>query len=153
MAHSGSAQLKERALELMKNLGFRTLGKTLPDCHSRNVYCYEVDKKEEFILIQCRSHQSNTDRYLVGIIMDALAKVDSVFLYFDREYKAFKFPAEFLRKIHEERVQLGDASYTGAHDEQWRIDLYLSDKKLSPQGSNGYRYDVAPYVISVEQNR
>ncbi len=153
MAHAGSAELKDRARELMRNLGFRSRFKTLPGCHSRNVYCYEIDGKEESILIQCRSHQSETDRYLVGIIMEALPKVDSVFLYFDRERKALKFPAEFLRRIHEERVRIGDASYTGSHDEQWRVDLYLSDEELSPQGSGGRRYDIEPYVIKIEPNQ
>ena len=153
MAHAGSAELKGRALELMRSLGFGLRGQRLPGCRSRNVYCYDVDGNEEFILIQCRSYQSDTDRYLVGIIMEALFKVDSVFLYFDRECKAIKFPANFLRRIHEERVVIGDASYTGSHNEQWRVDLYLSDEQLSPQGSSGRRYDIGSYVIKIEPNK
>jgi len=147
MAHIGSDRLMPAALGVLRDLGYHPREKRPLGCTSRNVYCYEKDGKEEFILVQCRSHQDETDRYLVGVIVEALRQVNSVVLFLEGEPSILKIPAEFLRRIHEDRAKIGDARYTGPHNEQWRIDVYLSDAEMSPQGSSGHRYNIMPYVV------
>jgi hypothetical protein len=72
-----------------------------------------------------------------------------VALFFEGEPIMVILPATHLRDIHRRSVELGDASYSGRHDAQWRVDFYLSDRELSPQGSNGRRYDISRYVVQL----
>ena len=149
MAKLGASLLQPQAQEQLISIGYKLSWKTLPDYKSRNVQCIEKDGKEEFALIQCRSHDSENSRYLVGIIVEALNSVNSVVLYFQGETTLFKIPAQFLIEIHEERIKIGDARYT---EKQWRVDFTVFNKKMSPQGSNGVWYDVSPYAIKIKQS-
>ena len=147
MSRVGGNAVKQIALSVLRDLGLREVQRSLPTSRSKNVYCLGVAGASEFVLIQCRQHQGETDRYLVGLMVEALSKVDSVVIFLEKEAKFFKIPASFLIRIHEERKRVGDASYTGAYDEQWRVDIHVHHAELSPQGSGGRRYSLQRFVI------
>ncbi|MGF1633188.1 MAG: hypothetical protein ACFCVE_05005 [Phycisphaerae bacterium] len=86
---------------------------------------------------------------MIGIVMEPLSVVDHVALYLEGESCLFLFPAPYLREIHERHRLQGDARYTGDFEQQWRIDLRVADAALSPQGSDGKRYDIRAYRIQV----
>ena len=150
MALSGGRDHKYAALRSLRALGIRQLARPYHGT-SRSVFCLGVDGANEFVLVQCRSYQADTDRYLVGLMVEALASVRSVVLYFDGESKFFKIPARFLREIRDERERVGDARYTGKESEQWRVDIFVHQEELSPQGSGGARYSLRPYAIHPAQ--
>jgi hypothetical protein len=87
----------------------------------RNVRVLMRGGESEVVLIQTRSHQPETSRYLVGIVVADMERVDEVVLYFEEEARYIKVPASFLRGIHTRMRERGLARYTGAHDQQWRV--------------------------------
>ncbi|MCC6681588.1 MAG: hypothetical protein IT445_11860 [Phycisphaeraceae bacterium] len=149
MAQPGTATLKSNAFAALETLGYSMRWDRLVDCRSRSVHKMAKDGKETWFLIQCRHNQPETDRYLVGIIVDALKRVDFVALFFEGETRLPIIPAEYLLKILQHHKQVGDASFTGNHSEQWRVDIHLSDEQLSPQGSCGQRYSISSYINRV----
>lgn len=149
MAQPGTAQLRSAAFDTLKSLGYTKLWGTLDGCRSRSVQKMSKDGDELWLLLQCRHHQSESDRYLIGVIVDALRRVDQVAFFFEGETRIPIFPSTFLSEILDKHKKAGDARFTGEHDEQWRIDIHLSDEQLSPQGSNGQRYNISSYVHRV----
>lgn len=115
----------------------------------RNVRVLTRGGESEVVLIQTRSHQPETSRYLVGVMAADLERVDEVVLFFEDETRYLKIPAPFLRGIHARMRDRGLARYTGSHDQQWRVDIHLSSGELSPQGSDGERHDIAGYLCPV----
>jgi hypothetical protein len=149
MSQVGWERLMPEALSTLRRVGYRHVNRFLSGCSSRNVYCLEKDGKQEFVLIQCRSCRPGDDRYLVGLIVEALQKVESVALFFEGESRMLKIPAAILRQILCDRVDFGDARFTGNRKEQWRVDFYVSEAKMSPQGSEGRKYDLGEHVIEI----
>jgi len=148
MARLGTVELNDAALEALRNAGFRTTWGRLDGCRSWSVHRFEKDGKESWFLIQARHNQPDTDRYLVGLIVDAMDRVDNVALFFEGE-KLLILPSSFLCEIHNRHKALGNASYTGLRDRQWRVDFFLSAGELSLQGSKGQRYDFAAHATSI----
>lgn len=146
MAKPGTTELRSAAFEVLRSLGYTKRSGNLCGCRSRSVQKMAKGNDELWLLLQCRHHQTESDRYLVGIIVDALRRVDQVAIFFEGETRIPIFPASFLAEILEQHRKSGDARFTGKNDEQWRIDIHLSDEQLSPQGSNGQRYKISPYV-------
>jgi len=149
MARTGTTELTAKGLATLRGLGYRRVFATPDKCQSRSVYRFAKDDLEGWFLVQVRHHQEESSRYLVGIMVEALERVDWVALYFEGESKMLILPATFLRDILRERMRAGDARYTGAHNGQWRVDFYLSENTLSPQGSVGHRYDVSRFVVEI----
>jgi hypothetical protein len=146
MAKPGTAQLRKTAIATLHALGYqRTLGR-LNGYYGRSVERMIKNGIESWYLIQCRHHQSDTHRYLIGILVDALQKVDQVVLFFEGEPKIVIIPAEFLRGILRRRIEAGNARYTGPHNEQWRVNVHLYYERLSSQGSGGTWHDISRFV-------
>ncbi len=148
MAKQGSNALLGEAQQTLRDLSYQILYESSHRDFSQQVFSLIRDGVKEIALIQCRSENVD-NRYVVGVILKALKAVDCVVLYFRGREKLVKIPAQLLLQIHDECKYRGQVAYTGDRCQQWRIDIHLSDKELSPQNSGGLRYSIAPYVIKV----
>ena len=152
MAKPGRKDLIPEALSKLESIGFQINHSVPPGCWSDQVYALSINGLKEFALIQCRSYQSD-NRYLVGIIVEALQKVDCVVLFFQGRRKLLKITAPILRDLFGKCRNLGIAAFTGEVEQQWRVNVQLGDEGLIPQGSSWYSIDLSPHVILIEPNR
>src|SRR5262249_10387516 len=90
-------------------------------------------------------------RYLFGIMMPDLPRVEFVILWLEIGENLFKIPSRFLQDIHREMEKQGCARYSG---KQWRINILLDETVLSPQGTRGKRrYSIDEYTVDLPNER
>ncbi len=147
MAGTRRSELLSMATHDLWVAGWRCLRPGPLAGYGGNVRFLERNGTRVAALVQCRTHDPRTQRYLVGIQMGDLVRVEYVVLWLEDEPVYFMIPAGLLRTIHEVRRLLGDARYTGPRDEQWRVDVQVHERSLSPQGSSGCRYDISEFAV------
>lgn len=148
MPRPSAEALLSKANDALQRLGYRSIEPALPELRCRRVFSAQRSGRRELLLIQCRSSVASASRrYLVGIIRKALPEVDDLVVFLDEENQLVKVPAARLIQIYNENE--ATAKYSGPHDGQWRVVIDLDDKTLSPQGSNGKRYEFTKYFVDL----
>ena len=151
MARGRQTELLALAIRSLQQAGFTVTPPGGPVPYGRNVRRLGRGAALETALIQTRSSQPDSSRYMVGIIRADLARVDCVVLWFEDEQHYLHMPSEFLRRLHDSAQEREIARYTGVDDRQWRIDIHLDERTVSPQGSDGERHWVTEYIVRVGQ--
>lgn len=145
-------ELMRMALADLRLLGYSTAAPEWPSPFGKKVRRLSGIDERFHALIQTRSFQHSTWRYLVGLVIPDMRRVDQVIIWFENERSLLKIPASYLRGILDEWEALGDARYS-TEGRQWRVDFHLSHGFLSPQGSGGKPYDISKYFVNLPVNQ
>lgn len=149
MARGRQTELLGLAIASLRHTGFLVAVPNGVAPYGRNVRTLRWGDRSETVLIQARSYDPNSHRYMVGIILADLARVDSVVLWFEDESRYLRIPSLFLQQLHNQMRERSLARYTGEDEQQWRIDIHLDEHAISPQGSRGERFPAAEYIYEV----
>jgi hypothetical protein len=142
------AELMDGAVKQLREFGFNVSEPPL-EFEFGKIVCSKTQKIlsrdgcEDRVLIQTRSFQADSKRYLVGVLFKELSKVQSYVLWFEKEPYFLKFPAGFLISCHESAKATNRARYTG--EDQWRINVELTEKIITPQGISGCEISIEAY--------
>ena len=152
MGSSGRSDLLTLARKTLYSLGYRVELTRIEGCRCRSIHVLSKGAVDELTLLHTRHYRPHDSRYLVGIAWEALDDVNYVALFFEREPKLARIPAQWLADKLQRHRLIGDARFTGPYNEQWRVDIHLDDCELSPQGSAGKRYDISEFMLDVPAN-
>lgn len=117
----------------------------------QNVWTLQYEGEYVDCLMQTRSYDDDTDRYLIGIVVPDLRRVAQFIAWFENEGVAYRIPAEWLCELLDKCIEAGTAAFT--HDgRNWRVDFHLDEDTLSPQQSFGERYPIGRYRIDIPKS-
>ncbi len=131
MAGARSEELLDLALRCLKSSGYDSSYPHDGEIYGRNVRVLVKNGESHRALIQTRSHEDKP-RYLVGIMIHDLEKVDRVVLWLEGEDYFFIIPAQMLRRVLDKSRRIGDAAYS-SRGKQWRVTIEVDNLTLSPQ--------------------
>jgi hypothetical protein len=119
-----------------------TYGREKGDGFGASVEYFRFKDSEDAvpILLQTRSHQKGNDRYWIGFMPKDLEKVDLVAVWLQNEAVLFIFPAPWLKDT---------LLRNKADGKQWKADINVGRRTLSPQSSGGASYDISAYAVAI----
>jgi len=106
MMRGRDSELMSLVLADLRRLGYTASYPERCSGFGKKVFWLSRSEEQFHALIQVRSYDPSTFRYLVGIVIPDLRRVDQVILWFEKEYKLVKIPASFLILLSRYRLRL-----------------------------------------------
>jgi hypothetical protein len=133
------SELLPQAIADLRELGYSCTLPARSEFSGTSVWRIEKENEHALALIQTRSYDPKTYRYLVGIMEHRLNQVNYVVLWFEGEKRFLKIPSRFLLQIR----KLPGATIRNG---QWYVTVDIRNQILIPQNCGGLHFGVSEYA-------